>query len=142
MAPTSRTISRARSPPATRWSSRGGHAVFATKYDANGLWIENSWGTSWGLNGWGELSWSFVNQYVTAAATMSPLMPGGNVPNVVGQLYSGAANSLRTAGFGYSLSYAVDYTCNYINRIKSQNPGPSWAVYGTTVRLVQGTRPP
>ncbi len=122
-------------------TSRGGHVVFASKYDANGLWIENSWGTSWGLNGWAELSWSFVNQYVNAVGTEAPLMPGGIIPNVVGQLYSSAASNLRAAGFGYTLTYAVDYTCNHINRIESQNP-TGWAVYGTTVRLVQGTRPP
>jgi hypothetical protein len=40
-----------------------------------------------------------------------------------------------------SLSTVVDYTCNYIGRIKSESP-TGWAVYGTTVRLVQGTRPP
>ncbi len=122
-------------------TSRGGHVVFATKYDANGLWIENSWGTGWGLNGWGELSWAFVNQYVNAVAWASPLMPGGNIPNVVGQLTYGAGTTLRAAGFNYSLTTVVDYTCNYIGRIKSENP-TGWAVYGTTVRLTQGTRPP
>lgn len=49
----------------------GGHAIVAMKYDANGLWIENQWGTSWGLSGWGELSWSFVNRYLFAAYTIS-----------------------------------------------------------------------
>jgi hypothetical protein len=42
----------------------GYHAVVGVKYDANGLWIENSWGTGWGLNGYAELSWAFVNQYM------------------------------------------------------------------------------
>jgi hypothetical protein len=44
----------------------GNHAVAGVKYDANGLWIENSWGTYWGLNGYVELSWAFVNQYMFA----------------------------------------------------------------------------
>ena len=52
----------------------GNHAVFAVKYDANGVWVENSWGTWWGLNGWVELSWAFVDQYVWQAVTMQPLV--------------------------------------------------------------------
>jgi hypothetical protein len=40
--------------------SNGGHGITAFKYDANGVWILNSWGTSWGLQGWGELSWDFI----------------------------------------------------------------------------------
>jgi hypothetical protein len=39
-------------------------------YDANGVWIENTWGTSWGLYGWAELSWSFINQYAWEAANI------------------------------------------------------------------------
>ena len=55
----------------------GNHAVFAVKYDANGVWVENSWGTWWGLNGWVELSWAFVDQYVWQAVTMQPLVSTG-----------------------------------------------------------------
>jgi len=47
----------------TSGSSYGNHAVFAPRYDASGVWIENSWGTGWGVNGWVELSWAFINQY-------------------------------------------------------------------------------
>jgi hypothetical protein len=52
-------------------ASRGGHAVFAAKYDAAGVWIENSWGAGWGKSGWAELSWAFVNQYAFEAWTMT-----------------------------------------------------------------------
>ncbi len=54
---------------------RGSHVVFASKYDANGVWIENQWGTRWGLNGWAELSWNFVNSYVAKVVNITPLMP-------------------------------------------------------------------
>jgi len=47
----------------------GYHAVFAPKYDAAGVWIENSWGTGWGQGGWGELSWAFVSQYAVEGWT-------------------------------------------------------------------------
>ena len=53
--------------------SYGNHTVFATRYDANGLWVENQWGTGWGRNGWVELSWPFVDQYVWEAVTIRPL---------------------------------------------------------------------
>jgi len=65
----------------------GGHAVFASKYDANGVWIENQWGTSWGLNGWVELSWTFIQRSayeadaisVPLARHMSPVLPHGKM---------------------------------------------------------------
>jgi hypothetical protein len=47
-------------PPVTGDTSYGGHAITAFAYDANGVWIENQWGTDWGTNGWGELSWDFI----------------------------------------------------------------------------------
>ena len=53
-------------------TNHGNHAVVAAKYDANGVWVENQWGTGWGLNGWVELSWAFVDQYVWQAVTLHP----------------------------------------------------------------------
>jgi len=52
----------------------GSHGVTAFKYDANGVWVANQWGTSWGLNGWAELSWAFINNSSDTwqAVTMTP----------------------------------------------------------------------
>jgi len=60
----------------------GGHAVMAVKYDKNGLWIQNQWGTFWGLNGYAELSWNFVNNnnYLWQAITMQPITPSITMP--------------------------------------------------------------
>ena len=55
--------------PVAGETSRGGHAVWAPKYDATGLWIENSWGTGWGAAGWGHLTWAFVNGYAREGYT-------------------------------------------------------------------------
>ncbi len=52
-------------------TSRGGHGVFAPKYDEVGVWIENSWGTGWGAAGWGHLTWAFVNGYAMEGWTLS-----------------------------------------------------------------------
>jgi hypothetical protein len=123
-------------------ASRGGHAVFASKYDANGLWIENSWGTSYGLNGWAELSWSFVNQYANEAVSEAPLTPGVPVPNVRGETPTRAGAAIHAAGFAVALTSVADSTCNNIGLIIGENPAPgSWAAPGSTVTLTVGARP-
>jgi Papain family cysteine protease len=49
----------------------GRHAVLATGYDQYGLWIQNSWGTGWGQNGYARLSWRVVEYDVYMAYTIS-----------------------------------------------------------------------
>jgi C1A family cysteine protease len=54
--------------PAPTSHSRGGHAICAVGYDDNrmigadkgALLVRNSWGTSWGLNGYAWLSYKYV----------------------------------------------------------------------------------
>src|SRR3954449_6444863 len=46
----------------------GGHMVAAYGYDSTGVKIANSWGTGWGRNGWGTLSWDFVDTYAFEAS--------------------------------------------------------------------------
>lgn len=94
--------------PTAGESSRGNHALFSPKYDANGLWIENSWGTGWGNAGWAELSWAFIDQYsfegwtlsssttdvptgTTVVSSFSPASgPVGSTVTVTGLAFSGA----------------------------------------------------
>ncbi|MER7279854.1 IPT/TIG domain-containing protein [Dactylosporangium sp. NPDC000244] len=54
-------------------TSLGGHMITAYAYDADGVWIRNQWGTSWGASGDAHLSWSFVTTDVQAAYTVSGL---------------------------------------------------------------------
>lgn len=56
-------------------ASLGNHAVWSPAYDEQGLWVENSWGTNWGMYGWVKLSWAFVQQYAFEIVTITP---GGN----------------------------------------------------------------
>jgi hypothetical protein len=51
-------------------TSLGGHMVTAVGYDADGIWIRNSWGTWWGTSGDAHLSWAFVQTDVQAAYTI------------------------------------------------------------------------
>ncbi len=48
-----------------RADKNGGHAFAIVGYDSEGLWIQNSWGRGWGLNGFGHLSYDdwFENGY-------------------------------------------------------------------------------
>ena len=39
----------------------GGHAVLICGYDSDGVYIQNSWGSSWGLYGFIHLSWKQYN---------------------------------------------------------------------------------
>lgn len=121
--------------------SRGGHAVAAFKYDATGLWIENSWGTSYGLNGWVELSWAFVNQYVAEAVSVAAHLPGGGVPYETHQTLRTASSALYAAGFNVTIASAPDPTCNYLGGVIRQLPAGAWAEYHSTVTLFLGQRP-
>lgn len=38
----------------------GGHAVVACGYDEKYLFFRNSWGKSWGINGYGRMPWDYV----------------------------------------------------------------------------------
>ena len=49
---------------------RGLHEVTILGYDAQGVRIENQWGTYWGQNGWANLDWNFIEQYTYQAAWM------------------------------------------------------------------------
>jgi hypothetical protein len=51
--------------------SRGNHAVLALGYNESGVLIQNSWGTSWGNEGFGRLSWNVIRQDVFGAYTIS-----------------------------------------------------------------------
>jgi len=61
-------------PPGSTWI--GNHAVTAFKYDQNGVWVVNQWGTGWGLNGWAELSWNFINTLGWNPVEIVPVTPG------------------------------------------------------------------
>ena len=50
-----------------RGANLGGHAVLGCGFDPDGVYIQNSWGTSWGAKGFGILPWSaFKKQFMYA----------------------------------------------------------------------------
>ena len=84
-------------------SFEGYHAITALGYNANGLVIENSWGTGWGANGYATLSWSFVNQYVFDAVAIAPLVTRQPVrataPTVTGTAHQGLTLTASNGGW-------------------------------------------
>jgi hypothetical protein len=110
----------------------GNHAVFAAKYDASGLWIENSWGTGWGLNGYAELSWSFVNQYAFEATSIVPLWVQFQAP-----VANATVSGLLTLQARTSSPYGVQFTAYY-----ATNPGDistvAWRPVGKATQSAGG----
>jgi hypothetical protein len=111
--------------PSPGTTSRGNHAVFAPRYDSAGVWIENSWGTSWGQGGWGELSWAFVDRYAfegwnmsaETGATYHPLTPTRILDSRINTGFSGplstnVAKTFQVTGVGGVPSGATAVTGN------------------------------
>jgi hypothetical protein len=71
-----------------------GHAITAFSYDAQGVWILNSWGTTYGNNGWAELSWDFVNGSNKGKANVY------DVVDVTGVAFSCSDSNAQCAGWG------------------------------------------
>jgi beta-lactam-binding protein with PASTA domain len=66
------------------------------------------------------------------------------VPKLIGDTPAQAATALHSAGLVLgTISYAVDYTCNDIGRVKSQNPPAGRVVYfSSAVSVTIGELPP
>jgi hypothetical protein len=71
----------------------GGHALVAVGYNANGLVVENSWGTAWGAGGYATLGWDFVGKYVMEASVTSGFSSVTVLPVVTGLSVTGASSS-------------------------------------------------
>ena len=84
----------------------GGHAIAIFGYNAQGVTIENSWGTSWGKSGYATLAWDFVDKYAYEASTVAGFTTSGVVPVVTGLSTSSASTaggtSLTVTGTGFS----------------------------------------
>lgn len=95
---------------------RGIHEVFAFDYNDRGLWILNSWGTTWGRNGGALLSWDFVNQYVmeglVIATPRRPFVKTCTSPSTCN----------RSCGYG---THKSSGTCDVNNRLMCCTPNPT-----------------
>lgn len=72
----------------------GYHAVGVLGYDANGITIENSWGTGWGNHGFATIGWDFVQSKVMEAVATGTFVAGQNsLLPVVTKVSSAAVNT-------------------------------------------------
>lgn len=104
----------------------GNHGIVALGYNAQGLVIENSWGTSWGNAGYATLAWPFVNEYVFQATSVGRLLTGQPLntaaPTVSGAAGVGGTLSASTGSWNPSAS---SYAYQWERAVAGSN---AWAV--------------
>jgi hypothetical protein len=52
---------------ASTYPYEGGHMTAVYAYDADGIWLRNSWSTDWGSHGDAHMSWDWVEKVVDSA---------------------------------------------------------------------------
>ena len=89
-------------------------SVLALGYDANGLLIENSWGTAWGAAGYGRLSWRVVQHDVAEAETIDGFANDTAAPTMalptaapVANATLGATTVAETVSFHATSSHGI-----------------------------------
>ena len=56
--------------------SLGGHAVLVVGYNPAGVWVENSWGSDWGQDGFGFIEWPAFRQQFLYGTCLSNCLDG------------------------------------------------------------------
>lgn len=135
-----------------------GHAVFAYGYNQSGLWVENQWGTSWGNNGYGILSWDYVRQQGHEAVSIMPMsapstfqqLPGGAIDIAIDANSSGGGDTWVIGtnavygGYGIFHWNATTWTWEAVDggavRITIDDTHTPWVVnaFGNIFRRVNG----
>jgi hypothetical protein len=112
-------------------SRTGGHAFAIVAFDQRGFWIQNSWGKSWGADGFGQISyddWLENGTDVWVARLGAP---------VVLQRLASAATT-HAAGSGQSNAYAYpDLRPHIISLGNDGQPRPG-GNYGTSASDIMG----
>lgn len=99
----------------TTGSNLGGHMVAVYGYDAQGVFIRNSWGPNWGNSGDAHLSWGFVAKQATSAFTVSgittPAEPVAIPPSVaaLSVLKATSGTPVTITGSGLSSATSVAF---------------------------------
>jgi hypothetical protein len=91
----------------TEPQSSEGHEMLAVGYDSNGVYVQNSWGSGWGNNGFGYISWFNFDNDVTSAYYITGLASGSN-PNQVDVSQHIAQQKLTSAGVPVTFTWNAD----------------------------------
>ncbi|SDY15355.1 IPT/TIG domain-containing protein [Micromonospora pattaloongensis] len=143
----------------TSGTNLGGHMVAAFGYDAQGVFIRNSWGTGWGNGGDAKVSWSFVNSVVNGAYTVSgiqtPSAPIPMPPTVaslsVNKGSSDGGTQVTITGAGLASASAVRFgsasatfspvQANGVTKLVATAPANALGTVDVTVTNTAGTSP-
>lgn len=136
-------------------SSLGGHMIAAYGYDAQGVYIRNSWGTGWGNGGDAKLSWAFITKVATGAYAVNgiatPSTPIPTAPTVaalsIGKAVAGTAVTIAGAGlstatevrFGTEPATFTRQTANGLTKLVAVAPAHPAGVVDVTVTNPAGT---
>ena len=83
----------------------GYHEVLAVGYDAAGVIVQNSWGTSWAGDGFGRISWAVVQHDLWEADIITGLAPAPTAPTVsvpVAAAHAQNAGNAATASYTFT----------------------------------------
>ena len=105
---------------------RGLHEVLALGYNDQGLLIQNSWGTGWGLAGYGRLSWNKVQQDVYEAVVADS---GNALP--VCSIGVNARRVPASGGFLSATAYCAGNPTSYKWKINGADAGTTPTISAT-----------
>jgi hypothetical protein len=139
----------------TSGSSLGGHMIAAYGYDAQGVYIRNSWGTGWGNGGDAHLSWSFITKAATGGYAVNgittPAAPAPMAPSVgaLSTVRATAGTSVTITGadlatatavrFGGTEAAFVPQTTNGLTKLVAVAPAHANGAVDVTVTSPSGT---
>jgi C1A family cysteine protease len=110
---------------------RGYHEVLALGYDANGLLIQNQWGTAWGNHGYGRLGWNVVTNDIIEAdvangwaspaiANTKAVSTSATQENITATVRSATSNSVNVnLKYGLTTSYGSSITTYFAPTLTS-----------------------
>lgn len=94
---------------------RGGHEILAVGYTADGLLIQNSWGPTFGLNGFALLAWNVVQTDITSAFSITGFAGSYTTPTSTDKTAPvvGLPNSVPALGTTSGTAGATYYTTSF-----------------------------
>ncbi|HET9730438.1 MAG TPA: fibronectin type III domain-containing protein, partial [Acidimicrobiia bacterium] len=110
----------------------GGHEMMALGYDSYGLFVQNSWGTDWGLNGRFWMSWAAVQRDVDEAYVIDSAFTSNNNTETTGPAVTTVNHYITgNSKVGSSVSMTIKWAADTTNGISgysvwSQANGGTW----------------